>query len=60
LASTTFSPRVTGALLLPLPFAFYSVPLALLLAIPFWYIAFTQIKQWRLAIKRADQRPREW
>ena len=60
LIETKFSPRIGIAIFLPVPVAFYSVPLALLLAVPFWYIAWTQAKQWQQAIKHADQRPSEW
>jgi hypothetical protein len=45
--------------MLPVPVALYSVPLAMLLAVPFWYIAWTQAKQWRQALKRADRHPSE-
>jgi len=40
-----------------MPFAFYSVPLALVLAVPFWFFAWTQVRQWQMAIKCARSAP---
>ena len=40
------------------PVAFYSVPLALLLAVPCGYIAWMQVRQWRQATHR-DDHPQE-
>lgn len=50
----TIGARITTAILLPVPVAFYSLSLAVLLAVPCWYFAWTQVQQWRQAINREN------